>query len=120
MKKLIRWFKYAPYQPSTLICNDELPASGTLILCGAVRQLDWFDHKSGEHLAHRRMIVDGEHKIRLNAGKGFGKFLKVTDFEVVNIIWHFIVRRIKKKQGCPSQKLKRVKNADIHQRLYSD
>jgi hypothetical protein len=46
------------------------------------------------------MIVDAEHKIRPYAGKCVGQLFKVIDFKIVVVIWRFIVRRVKKKQGA--------------------
>jgi hypothetical protein len=72
----------------------------TFSLGCAVRQLDWPDFEASDHLAHFRMIVDAEHKIRADSGKIIGQFLKVTDFKIVIVIWRLIVRRVKKKQGA--------------------
>jgi hypothetical protein len=56
------------------------------------------DLKAGKYLAYSRIMVDGERKIRSYAGKVFSQFLKVTDFEIVSLIWRFIIRRVKKKE----------------------
>ena len=47
------------------------------------------DPKDGEHLAHLRMIVDTQHKMWIWSGKGISQFFKVTDCNIVIIIWRF-------------------------------
>ena len=53
-----------------------------------------------KNIAHFRMVVDAEDEMRFEALEYLGQFLEISQVEIVIVIWGFIVRWVKVKQGA--------------------